>query len=792
MAGQRHNAPAECKTSVVRKGWRAWRLAVFSIVVPVSIIFTAFATRPWSSAAEDAAPVRSSIFVGSASCAGCHAAESKAWGGSQHAHAMQEATETIVLGDFNDARAEHFSSKAHFFRKDGRFVVATDGKDGKPAEFDVKYTFGLDPLQQYLVEFPDGRLQALPFAWDTRPKDKGGQRWFHLYPGEAIPSSDPLHWTGSQQNWNYMCAECHSTDVHKNYDPAKNDFHTTFSEISVGCEACHGPASGHLNWANGGRVQNVAHHGFPTVAASRGPVAWLPDAKSGSPATTAPQPAGGEIETCDRCHSRRGQFSEEWRPGQPLAETHLPAFLTGDLFEDDGQMKDEVFNSPFRQSKMFAKGVICTDCHEPHGGKLKAPGSEVCSQCHLPGKFAAPNHTGHAPGPGTPDCIACHMPVKTYMVVDPRHDHSFRIPRPDLTVKIGTPNTCASCHADHDAAWAAAAVERWHGPVRRGFQTYAEAFHAARLDEPAARDQLLKVARDPSSPAVARATALLELQSRRSAAVDAEFAGGLTDPDPMVRIAALRGLQAVPLDHRFRACQASLTDRVRAVRIEAASVLAGVPVAGLSVQEREALDRASEDYIAARRFNADRAEEHSNLGGFFARQGKRAQAGEEYRAAIKLAPGLVPPRVDLADLYRAEGRESEAEALLRETIALAPNAGPPHHALGLALVRQKRYGEALEELKHATELDPAQARYAYVYGVALKSLGRAAEARHVFENALSSSPSNPDILSTLLQDALQAQDEEKALGYAERLSVLVPDNAALARLTSQLKQATKR
>jgi predicted CXXCH cytochrome family protein len=455
-------------------------------------------------------------------------------------------------------------------------------------------------------------------------------------------------------------------------------------------------------------------------------------------------------------------------------------------------MKDEVFNSPFRQSKMFAKGVICSDCHEPHGGKLKVPGSEVCSQCHLPGKFAAPNHTGHAPGPGTPDCIACHMSVKTYMVVDPRHDHSFRIPRPDLTVKISTPNTCASCHADHDAAWAAAAVERWHGPVRRGFQTYAEAFHDARLDEPAARDQLLKVARDPSSPAVARATALLELQSRRSAAVDAEIAGGLTDPDPMVRIAALRGLQAMPLDHRFRACQASLTDPVRAVRIEAASVLAGVPVAGLSVQEREALDRASEDYIAARRFNADRAEEHSNLGGFFARQGKPAQADEEYRAAIKLAPGLVPPRVDLADLYRAEGRESEAEALLRETIALAPNAAPPHHALGLALVRQKRYGEALEELKHATELDPAQARYAYVYGVALKSLGRAAEARHVFENALSSSPSNPDILSTLLQDALQAQDAEKALGYAERLSVLVPDNPVLARLTSQLKQATKR
>jgi len=758
-------------------------------VLPVCTLFVAFAALLRLSAADAPLPARQDSFAGSASCAGCHAAESKAWAGSQHAHAMQEAAETTVLGDFNNAAAGHFSSKARFFRKDGRFLVETEGKDGKLAEFQVKYTFGLEPLQQYLVEFGDGRLQALPYAWDSRPKDKSGQRWFHLYPGEDIPPADPLHWTGPQQNWNYMCAECHSTNVHKNYDAAKDSFHTTFFEISVGCEACHGPASGHIAWATGGQALTVAHHGFQSVAASRGPVAWLPDPKTGSPAISAPRLQGGELETCGRCHARRGQFSEDWRPGQALADTHLPAFLTSDLFEDDGQMKDEVYNSPFQQSKMFVKGVVCTDCHDPHSGKLKAPGSEVCSQCHSPEQFAATSHTGHAPAPGAPDCIACHMPVKTYMVVDPRHDHSFRIPRPDLSLKTGVPNTCNSCHADHDAAWAEASVERWHGPSHKGFQTYAEAFHAARLDDPSARERLLQVVRDPQTPAIAKATALLELQSRPGVA--AGIASSLSDADATVRIGALRGLQALPPDQRWRLAKAALSDSVRAVRAEAASVLADVSVAGLGDADRAALNRASQDYIDARRFNADRGEDRTNLAGFYARLGKAPLAEQEYLAAIKLVPGLIPARVDLADLYRSQHQEAEAERLLRETVSLAPMVAAPHHALGLSLVRQKRYGEAIEELKRATELEPAQARYAYVYGVALQSVGKINESRQVLEKALSSSPSNIDILTELLREALQARDFEKALNYADRLSTLVPGDAALANLANQLRRAAK-
>jgi predicted CXXCH cytochrome family protein len=769
-----------------RGGWTA------GVRLAIGLCGLFLGVRTTALAAEDSA-AKAIDYSGSAVCAGCHEKEAKGWKASQHARAMQEATEATVLGDFNGAQASHFSSKARFTRKDGRFFVTTEGKDGKEAEFAVKYTFGVDPLQQYLVEFPDGRLQVLPYAWDTRPKADGGQRWFHLYPSEDIPPLDSLHWTGPQQNWNYMCAECHSTNVHKNYDAAKDSFKTTFSEVSIGCEACHGAGSGHVHWAKTGRAADVAHSGFASAPAPRGGISWIPDPKTGSASGSAAAVAGSVNETCDRCHSRRGEFSETWRPGQPLANTHLPAFLTSDLFEDDGQMKDEVFNtSSFQQSKMYAKGVVCINCHDPHSGKLRATKSEVCSQCHDPQKFAATSHTGHAQSAASPDCISCHMPIRTYMVVDPRHDHSFRVPRPDLSAKIGTPNTCASCHKDRDAAWAAAAIEKWHGPVRKGFQTYAEAFHAANLDQPEASDLLMKVAQDASAPAIARATALVELGGRPSAAVQAEIERGLRDPDPMVRLGALRAMEQLPIDVRWTNAKGALADPVRAVRMEAATVLADVPLPNMSDADRKAWDKAAQEYIAAKRFNADRAEERGNLARFYVKQGKADLAEQEYLAAIKLAPRQVPPRIDLADLYRASGREAQAETLLRQTISETPEAAAAHHALGLALIRQKRYAEAISSLKRATELEPGQPRYAYVYGVALQSTGQADEARRILTAALLASPSNVEILTALLQDALKVRDLRGALSYAERLRILRPDDASLAQFLERLRSEANR
>jgi cytochrome c553 len=199
-------------------------------IVTTGLLFQFFAASPKS----EGASAEKFSFVGSETCVACHRKEGELWHASQHAHAMDHASDASVLGDFDDASLDHYGVHSRFFRKDGKFFVETDGPDGRLADFEVKYTFGVYPLQQYLIEFADGRIQALPLAWDSRPKEQGGQHWFHLYPNEAIPHDDILHWTKLNQNWNFMCAECHSTDVHKNYDAATDRFATTWREISVG------------------------------------------------------------------------------------------------------------------------------------------------------------------------------------------------------------------------------------------------------------------------------------------------------------------------------------------------------------------------------------------------------------------------------------------------------------------------------------------------------------------------------------------------------------------------------
>lgn len=727
-------------------------------------------------------------FAGSASCANCHAAETRDWLASQHAHAMARATPETVLGDFDDARIDHHGSSARFYREGARFMVETEGADGRTAAFEVTDTFGLHPLQQYLVTFEDGRKQALSFAYDTRAEAEGGQRWFHLYPDQMIAPADPLHWTGGQQNWNFMCAECHSTALRKNYDAAKDRFDTLFSEISVGCEACHGPARGHVEWAGGARDPGVPHKGFASVAASRPAPDWEIDPLTGNPIHAVSRPAGDEVETCARCHARRDILSENWQPGQPLTQTHLPTYLSEGLFEADGVMQDEVFNDhAFRQSLMYARGVTCSDCHEPHSAKLRAPGAAVCGQCHLPERFEAVAHTGHEPGSKAPDCISCHMPARTYMVVDKRHDHSFRIPRPDVSARLGTSNSCNECHTDKPASWAAAAVERWHGPQRKGFQNWTDAFHKARRDDPAARDELIALASGPATPAIVRATAVSELQRFPAIVSDEAVRKALADPDPLVRIAAVQGQAGLPLDIRWQHVSPLLADPVAGVRIAAANLLADQPMNAIPIADWAKLEAAWREYETVQRLNADRAEARANLGNFLLRRGDGAGAEVEFLAGLKLLPADPALSVNLADLYRLQGRDGQVQEVLRRAIAAHPDEAAPYHALALALIRQRDYAQAIGALEQASRLAPENPRYAYVYAVALNSTGRSTESAEVVEKALRMSPNDASLLTLALNEALQTGDVARARPLVARLMLLRPDDAEIARLGARLE-----
>jgi predicted CXXCH cytochrome family protein len=739
-------------------------------------------------------------FVGSAACADCHQAETSLWKGSQHKHAMQHASAASVLGDFDNASFDYYGVHSRFFKKDDKFFVETDGADGKLATFEVKYTFGIDPLQQYLIEFPDGRIQALSIAWDSRPKGQGGQHWFHLYPNEQIKHDDVLHWTKLNQNWNFMCAECHSTGVQKNYDATTGRFHTTWAELNVGCEACHGKGSRHVHWAYNqrswwpfGRDKDPLK-GLVVFLNEREGVSWQPDAKTGNPQRNiAPAAIRREVETCGLCHARRAQFSEDWIPGLPLSDTHLVSTLARGLYHADGQMLDEVYNyGSFKQSKMFAAGVTCSDCHDPHAATLRVSGDGVCLQCHASDKYEVASHSQHEGVRPKLSCASCHMPVSTYMQIDRRHDHSLRIPRPDISVKLGTRNACNHCHADKSAQWAAGAIERWHGPVREGFQNYADAFQAAWTDRSDATALLAMVAASPTTPAIARASALGELQSHVTPANIELARNGLADPDPMVRIGALDMLDGLPGNRIWPFVAPLLSASSRGVRIRAVSVLAAVPTANQPLSDRAAFERAAAEFVAAQRFNADRPEARSTLGNFFAHRGLTGDAEREYETALQLSPQYVPAAINLADLYRQLGRDSDGERVLRTAIEGSRPSAALHYALGLALTREKRPDDALTEFRAAVELEPDRSHYTYVYAVALHSSGRVDESIKVLKGNLTRHADDRDTLFALVTFNRDAGETGAALDYAEQLSHIAPNDRDIARLTDELRERLRR
>ena len=728
---------------------------------------------------------------------------------------MLPATEPTVLGDFQDASFGYAGVTSTFFRRDGKFMVRTDGPDGSLQDYEIAYTFGVYPLQQYLIGFPDGRYQALGLAWDSRVKEQGGQRWFHLYPDQNLTHRDPLHWTGVQQNWNYMCAECHSTNLRKNYDPQRKRFNTTWSEINVSCEACHGPGADHLAWANQEgdwqklnrtqglaialddrrglrfRLRVLAMKGLnlaATAAANRRPsVLWTFKPATGSVPLSTLRASSREQELCARCHSRRGQFWEDYGFGKPLLDTHRLALLTPDLYYPDGQIKDEVFeHGSFLQSKMQARGVSCSDCHEPHSGKLRAAGGQVCLQCHLAAKYEAPQHHFHPAGSPSADCVTCHAPTTTYMVVHPRHDHSFRIPRPDLTVKLGVPNACTRCHHDQSAEWAVEQVRKWYGNPLPGHQQFAEVLQADAFDAPGARELLRALVRNPEQPTIARASGVALLGERLDPKTFEVLRPLLANPDPLLRSTAARGLAALPPEWKVQHLLPLLDDPVRLARIEAARTLASVPKESLDESQRRAVQQGMAEVIASEQTNAERPESYLNIGLIHVDQGQLDPAEAAYRTALDLQPDFTQAAVNLADLYRIQGREGEGEKTLRQALTLDPPNAAVHHALGLLLIRQKRLPEALTALAEAARLGSDNPRYGYVYAVALNSTGQGPKAIQELETVLQHHPNDRDSLLALVAFQRDAGHLDAARVYARRLAELEPDNPEVRALLQKM------
>ncbi len=716
-----------------------WRIAGLTATLVIVLSFPGYVFKERyvrARASEPEAPV--ATFVGRDKCVDCHKDAYEKWLGSDHDRAMDVATDETVLGDFDDSTFTHNGVTSRFYRREGRFYVFTEGPGGEIGEFEITHVFGYDPLQQYLIPFPGGRLQCLTVAWDV---ERG--RWYHLYPENTPGPDDWLHWTRNAQNWNGMCAECHSTDLKKNYVPETNTYGTTWSEIDVSCEACHGPGSLHVAWAEIDPMARPESDDYELAV------------------TTSNLESRQMVELCSPCHSRRTILGDYDHTGTEQLDTFIPELLNEGLYYADGQIQDEVYvYGSFLQSRMYRMGVRCADCHDSHSTKLLREGNDLCLSCHRADTYNTSDHHFHKethegkPSPGW-SCVLCHMPGTDYMGIDNRADHSIRIPRPDLNLAFGVPDSCSmkGCHDDKPVQWSADAYTKWYGISRKPH--FGTVIAAGREGKPEALEDLVRLAEDRLYPAIVRATALQLLRMYRDETVLGALRRAFIDEEPLVRQTAASNADFFQDKERADLIGPLLWDPVRAVRIEAARSLAAIPADVLKPDQVKKLPEVLDEYVQAMSYSLDFSFADFNLGNLYSALNKPEESERFYRTAIQIDDLFFPAKVNLAMLMNQQGRNDEAEKLLRQVMDSQPDMYEVSYSLGLLYAEMNRPIEAAAYLKKAADGIPERPRIRYNLGLLLQSMGRLDEAETSLRTAIDREPTNMEFLYALADHYLK-------------------------------------
>ncbi|MFY8274726.1 tetratricopeptide repeat protein [Pseudoalteromonas sp. SSDWG2] len=715
-------------------------------------------------------------------CESCHSEQVQQWQNSHHHKAMNDATEEFVQGVFEGQQITYQDQTLTLSKKDNTYILTTSSQDVEKQQV-IKYTFGFMPLQQYLVEDERGGYQFIPLAWDSRPAQEGGQRWFVLHPDQA--PHDEFHHSQMGQNWNHMCADCHSTDFKKNYDLESNQFSSLSEHINVSCSACHGNTKQHLAWAAGNTA--IKNKGFVKNISTQ--VTLFTQQRDGSMVAVGEKTSSEQLQVCATCHSRRAQIAPR-NDTQAFLDMFRPSLLTPELYHVDGQIYDEdyVWGS-FLQSKMFSAGVTCSNCHNPHSGKLKQTGNQTCTQCHGATQFDNTQHHGHRQGSLGSQCVDCHMPETTFMQVDPRRDHSLRVPRPDLTIQTQAPNACNTCHDDKTPQWAVNAIKSWHPQsTRMGSEHFSQAFHAADQGLPTASQLLTRIAQSSQYTDIIRASALVRMGSYPDQNTLVAISRAVRDDEPLKRLGAISAAQGFSPAQRYRLLHLLLSDPRLAVRTEAARSLASmltVPFPdNLKGEERQTLEKALEEYKQTERFNAERGSSHTNLGNLALELGQSNDAKAHYKQSIKVEPIYIPAYVNLADLYRRLGDEQQAQKVLLQALEVDANNADVHYVLAMSWVRQKDREKAKAHLNIAAKY--GSVNHIYTYGLLLNEMGENHAALTQLEKAFSLNPNNPDLCYTLVQLSIGQQDYGQALRFASKLQQLVPNDPQILALVQKL------
>ena len=700
-----------------------------------------------------------SHFLGDQKCKTCHQKEFEEWQGSDHDRAMEVADRTTILANFDGEKFTSQGVTSHFYQKDNGFYVNTEGPDGQYHDYKIEYTFGVTPLQQYIVKFPDGHYQCLRTAWDTLEN-----KWFDLYPDFKVVHSEWLHWSRGGLNWNTMCSDCHSTNVRKNYDETTHSYDTKFAIINVNCEACHGPGKQHVEEAD-----RLGSH-YKTSGSMR--MTW----------DTAPKDL---VDQCARCHMRREQFSASYNFEGTMLDHYFPQLIVENIYYPDGQILDEdyVYGS-FVQSKMYQNDVSCNNCHNSHSLKLRFEGNRLCAQCHSSEEYDTPKHHFHQANTDGAQCINCHMTGRYYMGNDFRRDHSFRIPRPDQSLKYGTPNACTGCHTDKSDSWAWEAFQNLFGQVDSIH--FSDKLAPGILGEPHAHVGLTQLVQDKSQPEIIRASAVRALSQYREPDLIEKYLALLNDDSPMVRGTTLDVLSEINNVDYVSYFLPLLNDGKRTVRIKAFYALAGITELQIPEPYKDSYQHVKKEFDTYLKGNLDFVGGQVKRANFYLKQGDIHQAIEGYEKALQMDFLNNQVRLDLANLYYNNNDYQKSEDAYKTVISQEPEYGPAYYSLALLYAEMERTDEAIEQMQKATDLMPDNLRAYYNLSLLYDKKHEAAKAEDILLKGLKIDSNNENLLYALVYHFYNKNDMKKAQLYLTKLTQLYPENAQYKNLLQSM------
>lgn len=755
------------------KSWKNTGL-IATVVIVFSIPLSLLLNRPGGETLHPEA-----IFTGGEACIECHQKEYRLWKGSDHDMAMMVASDSAVLGNFDNAEFTYNNKTSRFYKRDGKFFVFTEGPGGEMGEFEVSYTFGIRPLQQYLIPFERGKYQCLPIAWNTL-KNKWFQMAAMVYQPEDIEPDNWLYWTNQAQNWNSMCAECHSTNLQKNFDLETKSYNTTWVDIDVNCESCHGPGSMHIEWAR-----------LPEMARPQ-------DNNTGLLLKTSKISSRQYVESCAPCHARRSSLGTFDHMHNDLMSYTVPQLPTPPYYHIDGQILEEdyVYGS-FTQSKMYMHDVRCGDCHDPHSLQRKFEGNELCTQCHRADEYDTYDHHLHkykgedgnaffnkrgekvVVGAGAL-CRDCHMPGQYFMGVDKRYDHSMRIPRPDLSMELNTPNACIQCHDDKTDQWALGFVNKWYGERKKAH--YATLIADAYAGKAGADSGLLRIINSNLYPEIIRATAINYLSTYQSQQAQDVLRITLNDPDPLLRYTAVENYWTGDSTVLFSVISPLLNDPVKSVRMQSANRLATYPKKAFNEIQYPLFVRALDEYRESQEYVADFPTGRFNLGNFYAKTNNPRKAEENYREALAIDHLFYPAKINLALIYYRQGNSADAERLFLDMVSNHPDVLDGYYYLALLYAEQNKSEEAIKLLETASAKPGANPRLFYNLGLLYQKTGQNDECEAALAKGLDLDPCNFDLLYALFAFHMNLDKREKAGPFVERMKACFPDEKQIQDL----------